>query len=239
MHNTSAGIWVYLSAHPLFWLTATLGAFLFAEEAAARIGRPPWANPVLISALLLIGLLVATGTDYATYFQGAQFIHFLLGPATVALAVPLYRNLDRVRVLFVPMMLALAAGSLTAIISAVLIGRLFGLPHEVLVSLAPKSVTMPIAMSLAENLGGIPALTACFVLMAGIFGAMSVTALLNLFRIRDFAARGFAVGLSAHGIGVARALQCDPVAGAFAGIALGLNGAMTGIVVPIVLPWLL
>ncbi|ACB95577.1 LrgB family protein [Beijerinckia indica] len=239
MHETSNGIWVYLAAHPLFWLTATLGAFILAEEFAARFGRPPWANPVLIASLLLISLLLATGTDYATYFQGAQFIHFLLGPATVALAVPLYRNLGRVRALFIPMMLALVSGSLVAIISAVLLGRLMGLPREVVISLAPKSVTMPIAMSLAENLGGVPALTACFVLLTGIFGAISVTALLNLLRIKDFAARGFAVGLSAHGIGVARALQCDPVAGAFAGIALGLNGALTSMLVPVVLPWLL
>ena len=232
-------IWVYLSANPLFWLTAVLASYLAAEKIAEACHRHPLANTVAIAAAILAVLLVSTHTSYQTFFDGAQFVHFLLGPATVALAVPLYRNLGRVRATLVPMGCALVVGSVTAIVSAVVIGGLFGLPVAILASLAPKSVTTPIAMSLAKANGGLPALTAVFVLLTGIFGAIIATPLMNALRIRDFAARGFAAGLSAHGLGTARAFQVDPLAGAFAGIALGLNGAVTAIVTPLILPPLL
>lgn len=232
-------IWVYLSANPLFWLTAVLATYLVADRIAETCHRHPLANPVLISTAILATLLLSTHTSYQTFFDGAQFVHFLLGPATVALAVPLYRNLGRVRETLVPMSCALLIGSLTAIVSVVLIGGLLGLPVAILASLAPKSVTTPIAMSLAKANGGIPALTAAFVMLTGIFGAVIVTPLMNALRIHDFAARGFAAGLSAHGLGTARAFQVDPLAGAFAGIALGLNGAVTAIVTPLILPPLL
>ncbi len=232
-------IWVFLSANPLFWLTAVLVTYLVADRIAELCGRHPLVNVVAISAFILGSLLVATGTRYQTFFDGAQFVHFLLGPATVALAVPLYRNLGRVRATLVPMSCALLVGSLTAMVSAVLVGAALGLPLTLLASLAPKSVTTPIAMSLAKDNGGIPALTAVFVVFTGIFGAVVVTPLMNAMGLRDWAARGFAAGLAAHGIGTARAFQVDPLAGAFAGIALGLNGAMTAVVTPFVLPPLL
>ncbi len=232
-------IWVYLSANPLFWLTAVLVAYVFAEWVADRCGRHPLANVVAIAAAILAVLLLSTGTRYQTFFDGAQFVHFLLGPATVALAIPLYRNLARVRATLVPMSCALLIGSIVAMVSAVAVGALLGLPRPILASLAPKSVTTPIAMSLATANGGLPALTAVFVMLTGIFGAVIVTPLMNAMRLRDFAARGFAAGLAAHGIGTARAFQVDPLAGAFAGIALGLNGAMTAIITPAILPALL
>ncbi len=235
----AADIWVYLAAHPLFWLTAVLATYVAADWLAERARRHPLANTVAISAALLGSLLLATGTSYQTFFDGAQFVHFLLGPATVALAIPLYRNLDRVRANLAPMLVALLVGSLVAIISAVVLAGLLGAPIAILASLAPKSVTTPIAMSLAEANGGIPTLTAVFVMLTGIVGAVIVTPLMNALGIRDFAARGFAAGLAAHGIGTARAFQVDPTAGAFAGIALGLNGAMTAMVTPLVLPPLL
>ncbi len=232
-------IWVYLSASPLFWLTAVLVAYLTAEHVATLCHRHPLANTVAMAAGGISLVLIATHTPYQTFFDGAQFVHFLLGPATVALAVPLYRNLGRVRATFVPMCTALVIGSVTAISTSVLVGGFLGLPHEVLASLGPKSVTTPIAMSLAKANGGIPALTAVFVVLTGVFGGVVVTPLMNALRIRDFAARGFAAGLAAHGIGTARAFQVDALAGAFAGIALGLNGAVTAAVTPIVLPPLL
>ena len=229
-------IWVYLSTNPLLWLTLVLVVYVFADRVAAACGRHPLVNTVAISAAILGALLVATRTSYDTFFAGAQFVHFLLGPATVALAVPLYRNLDRVRATLVPMICALTLGSLVAITSAVIVGGLFGLPLALLASLGPKSVTTPIAMSLAKANGGIPALTAVFVVITGVFGAVIVTPLMNALRIRDWAARGLAAGLAAHGIGTARAFQVDPLAGAFAGIALGLNGALTSLITPVVLP---
>jgi predicted murein hydrolase (TIGR00659 family) len=223
-------IWVYLSETPLLWLTATLVAFVAGDAVSARLGRHPLANPVMIAAGLLIVLLTATGTSYQAYFDGAQFVHFLLGPATVALAVPLWRNRVAVRRNLLPMCAALVAGSLTAIASAVVIAWAFGAPREVLASLAAKSVTAPIAMALTETIGGIPALAAVLVVLTGILGAMIVTPLMNAMGIRDFAARGFAAGIASHGIGTARAFQVSEEAGTFAGIAMGLNGALTALV---------
>jgi predicted murein hydrolase (TIGR00659 family) len=232
-------IWVYLAAHPLFWLTATLVAYALADRISRFLRRPPWANPFVLATALLVALLAATSTNYQTFFDGAQFVHFLLGPATVALAVPLYRNLDHVRSALLPILLALFCGSCTAIVSAVLVAEACGVPRVIIASLAPKSVTAAIAMSIAETWGGIPTLTACLVLLTGIFGALFATPCMNLLRIKDDSARGFAAGLAAHGLGTARAFEVSPLAGTFAGIALALNGALTSILVPVLLPWLM
>lgn len=226
-------IWVYLSQTPLLWLTVTLVAYWIADTISRKANRQPLLNPVVLAAGCIIAILHLSGTDFDTYFEGAQFVHFLLGPATVALAVPLYRNLPKVTSRLSPMLVALAAGSTTAIVSAVAIAWSFGVPKEVLVSLAPKSVTTPIAMGIAEELGGIPTLAAVLVITTGIFGAIVVTPLMNALNIKDFAARGFAVGIASHGIGTARAFQVSPLAGTFAGIAMGLNGAFTALLVPL------
>ena len=226
-------IWVYLAASPLLGLTATLAVYALADWIAARAGRHPLVNAVAISAALLVILLLVTGTPYAQFFAGAQFVHFLLGPASVALAVPLYRNRARVRAALLPMGVALFAGSLTAIVTAVAVAWALGAPADIVASLAPKSVTAPIAMSLAQALGGLPTLTAVLVILTGIFGATIVTPLMNGIGVRDPRARGFAAGLAAHGIGTARAFQVDPLAGTFAGIAMSLNGGLTAILLPL------
>jgi predicted murein hydrolase (TIGR00659 family) len=228
-----SSIWVYLSASPLLWLTATLWAYLGAHWLHERSGRNPLVNSVTIAVIALIVMLLATGTQYETYFQGAQFVHFLLGPATVALAVPLYNNFSTVQRLLVPMMVALVAGSLTAIVSAVGIAWAAGADVITLKSLAAKSVTTPIAMAVTEQLGGLPSLTAVFVILTGIIGAILVTPLFNALGINDRRARGFAAGLAAHGIGTARAFQVSDVAGVFAGIAMALNGLITAFLVPL------
>ncbi len=235
MNSDLAQIWVYLSTRPLLWLTLTLAAYVVGETISVQLKRHALANPVVIAAGLLALLLVVTDTPYQNYFEGAQFVHFMLGPATVALAIPLYHNLGRVRRALVPMAVALFAGSLTAAISAVGIAWMLGAPPEILASLAPKSVTAPIAMELAKSLGGIPSLTAVLVVATGIIGALMVTPLLNALRFRNYAARGFAAGVTSHGIGTARAFQVSELAGTFAGIAMGLNGALTSL---IVLLWL-
>ncbi len=231
-------LWVYLSGKPLLWLTATLVAYVAADTFARALKRHPLANPVLISVILVAALLLATGTDYPTYFAGAQFVHFLLGPATVALAVPLFRYLPHVRRTAVPMAAALLVGSLTAIASAVLLATALGLDHAAVLALAPKSSTAAIAMGIAEKIGADPALTAVLVILTGITGAIVVTPLMNLLRLKNYAARGFAAGLASHGIGTARAFQVSPLAGTFAGIALGLNGLLTALLVPVLIHWL-
>jgi len=231
-------LWVYLQTTPLFWLTATLGAFLVADALSRALGRNPVANPVLIAVALVAALLRLSATDYQTYFNGAQFVHFLLGPATVALAVPLYRNLALVRRNLLPMAAALIVGALVAIVSAVAIAAALGAPRIVLISLAPKSITAGVAMAVSESLGGLAPLTAALVIATGIIGAIAVTPMMNALGIRDYAARGFAAGLASHGIGTARAFNVNPVAGVFAGVAMGLNAVATPILVPLILPWL-
>ena len=232
-------LWVYLQTTPLFWLTATLGAFLVADEISKRLRRNPLANPVLIAVALVAALLKLSDTPYKTYFDGAQFVHFLLGPATVALGAPLYKNFALVRRNALPMAAALVVGALVAIVSSVGIAAWLGAPREALVSMAPKSVTAGVAMAVSEKLGGLPPLTAVLVILTGVIGAVVVTPLMNALRIRDYAARGFAAGLASHGIGTARAFTVNPIAGAFAGIAMGLNAVVTPVLVPLILPLLI
>jgi predicted murein hydrolase (TIGR00659 family) len=235
MSAVDSGLWVYLSRTPLLWLTLTLLAYAAADRLSAATRRHPLANPVLMTIALIAVILVLTRTPYPTYFAGAQFVHFLLGPATAALDFPLYENRAIVRGSLLPMGLALLAGSVTAILSAVLIARAFGLPKLVLVSIAPKSVTAAVAMGISNSLGGDAVLTAVMVIITGILGAIIVTPLMNALGIKDWRARGFAVGVASHGIGTARAFQVHPIAGTFAGIAMGLNALLTAILAPVIL----
>lgn len=234
-----ATFWSYLSSQPLLWLTATVVAYVIGDALSQRAGRHPLANPVLAAVLVIAVLLWASGTGYDVYFEGAQFIHFLLGPATVALAVPLCANLVAMRRAALPMVAALAAGSVTAILSTIGLASLFGLPKTIVISLAPKSATAPVALGISESLGGSPTLTAMLVILTGIIGAIVVTPLMNALRIRDWRARGFAVGIAAHGIGTARAFQVHETAGAFAGTGMALNAVLTSVLAPVIVGWLL
>jgi predicted murein hydrolase (TIGR00659 family) len=187
---------------------------------------------VLIAVVLLASLLWLARIPYPTYFEGAKFVHFMLGPATVALAAPLYTNLGKIKASAVPMIGALLAGSVTAILSALGIAYAMGVRGEVLLSLAPKSVTAPVALGVSDAIGGSPTLTAVLVILTGIMGAVMATPLLNLLRVKNWQARGFAVGVASHGIGTARAFQVNETAGAFAGIGMGLNAVLTAIIAP-------
>lgn len=228
-------LWVYLSTTPLLWLTATLVAYVVADRISLLLRRHPLANPVLIAVILLVLVLRGTGTDFSRYFEGAQFVHFMLGPATVALAVPLIAQWREVKRLIVPIAAALVAGSVTAIASAVVCAWALGASPQTVASLAPKSVTTPIAMGIAEAIGGIPTLTAVLVILTGIIGAMSVTPLMDALGVRNYAARGFAAGVASHGIGTARAFQVSEIAGTFAGLGMALNGLLTAILAPMLM----
>lgn len=227
-------IWVYLAASPLVGLSMTLLAYQLAFAIFKRTGGHPLANPVLIAVSILVLILLSTATPYESYFAGAQFVHFLLGPATVALAIPLYAQFRKLRAMALPLLLGLLAGSLTAIVSAMAVARLLGASLPTQLSLAPKSVTTPIAMGIAERIGGIPSLTAVLVIVTGILGAVAARYVFDALRIHDAAIRGFAMGIASHGIGTARALQISEQTGAFAALAMGLNGALTALL----LPWL-
>jgi predicted murein hydrolase (TIGR00659 family) len=226
-------LWVYLSADPLAALTVTLLAWLAGMRAHAASRQSPLVNPVLVAVLIIVALLLAGGIPYADYFVGAQFVHFLLGPATVALAVPLYRHWSLVRHSTLAILVSLGAGSVFAVLAALGLGAALGAPMAVLASLAPKSVTTPVAMGVAEQIGGLPGLTAAVVILSGIVGASLGTLTLNLARVKDWRARGLAMGTAAHGIGTARALAVNDTAGAFSGLAMGLNALATALALPL------
>jgi predicted murein hydrolase (TIGR00659 family) len=226
-------IWVYLAAEPLLWLTVTLAIFVVGTWVNGRLNGHPLAHPVLLAMLALIALLLVTGTSYDTYFEGAQFIHYLLGPATVALAIPLYDNLQQIRRLLAPLLLACLLGVTVAVSTAVGLAWLAGARDQTLLSIAPKSVTTPIAMGIAEQVGGLPSLAAGIVLVTGAVGAVAARPLFRLARIEDERAQGFALGIAAHGFGTAHALTISLRAGAFAGLGLGMAGLLTAFLLPL------
>lgn len=215
---------------PILWLAVTLVVFEGADMLSRRSGRHPLCHPVLLSTPVLIAILLVSGTPYSTYLSATQVLGFLLGPAVVGLAVPIWAQRGVIRRLAFPIALALGAGAMTAIVSAVGILSLFGAPRDILASIAPRATTTPVAMEMAAALGGVPALAAVIVLFAGVIGAMTATPLFNRMGIRDFRARGFAIGISAHGFGAARAFQVDSTAGAFASLGMALNAVTTAVV---------
>ena len=230
-------LWVYLSATPLFGLTATLVVYVLAQAGYVRLHQAPWANPVLWTVVIIAAVLLATGVSYPTYFAGAQFIHFLLGPAVVALAWPLWERRAALGKHWLALLMAALAGGLAASGSALALGWAAGLPLDVVLSLAPKSVTAPVAMGIADKIGGIPALAAVFAVVTGMVGALSAKSLFAALNIPTNAtgwmARGFALGTAAHGLGAARALQVNADAGAYAGLALGLQVVLASLLIPL------
>lgn len=230
-----AAVWVYLSASPLTGLTITLVAYSLAYRLYLYANSNPLLNPVVTAVGVLIAFLLLTDTPYEAYFEGGQFVHFLLGPATVALAVPLYQQCAKLRELWLPMAVSLVAGVIVGALSSVMIARALGASLQTQLSLAPKSVTAPVAMGISEKIGGLPSLTAVLVVTTGITGAVIGTKLFQLLRITDDSVKGIAMGVTAHGIGTARAFQVSPEMGAFSGLAMALSAFATAII----LPWLL
>lgn len=232
-------IWAQINDIPAIWLAVTLAAFAVSDALHLRAAKfpllHPLLHPVLISVLMIIALLKLTGVNYKTYFDGAYPIHLLLGPATVALAVPLYANLQRIRDYIGPLFIALGVGSIVGILSGLLIGQILGLSAQSLISIAPKSVTTPIAMALAQHAGGNVSLAAGVVILTGICGAVLAVPLFKLLRIDHEVAQGFAMGIGAHGVGTSRAIQMSETTGAFAGLAMGLNGVLTSLILPLLL----
>jgi predicted murein hydrolase (TIGR00659 family) len=228
-------IWVYLSASPLLGLTMTLVAYSLAHRLYIRSDSNPLLNPVVTSVTALILFLLATDTSYDDYFDGAQFVHFLLGPATVALAIPLYQQFNKLKQVWLPVTVALVTGVVVGAFSSVAIARLLGASLETQLSLAPKSVTAPVGMAISEQIGGLPSLTAALVVVTGIIGAVIGSKLFDLIGIRDDSVKGIAMGMTSHGIGTARAFQISAQMGAFSGLAMALSAFLYSVF----LPWLL
>ena len=224
--------------HTLVPLAGTLLAFEAGVRVQRRLGGSALANPVLIAVLLVAAALKATGIPFAAYAEGVRPLSLLLGPATVALALPLCRNWARIRQALLPVLAGVGAGAATAAVSAVAIAAALGGPDLLLRSIATKSATAAISMAVAQEIRGDPALAAGLAVLTGISGAVICTAVLDLAGVRDQRARGLATGVTAHGIGTARMLALDAEAGAFSGLAMGLAGFAVGVLVPLAAAWL-
>ena len=232
-------IWVYLQAEPLFWLTLTIGSYLIADFIYRKSNLFPLLNPVAISVLIVSLILVSFNIDYERYFDGAKFIHFLLGPATVALAIPIYKKWNLIILNSKAIFLSLMAGSIFAILITFSLSSYLDLKNELILSLLPRSVTAPIAMGISEIIGGIPSLTAIITLITGIIGASLGVFVFDLMKLKKMEARGFSLGLASHGVGTARAMSRDKNAGVFAAVGMGLSGLTTSIIIPLFLKLIL
>ncbi|PKL98855.1 MAG: hypothetical protein CVV19_09970 [Gammaproteobacteria bacterium HGW-Gammaproteobacteria-9] len=230
--------WQALIHHPLFGVGITLAVFQLAYSAYEKT-RWVFLQPVLVSMTLIVGILLLCGIDYDEYRISAQWLTLLLGPATVALAVPLYLNLRRIRELFGPIVITLLVAGVFATALGMALAWAFGADRMILMTLAPKSVTSPIAMLVAEQIGGVVALAAVFVMITGVLGAILGPELLRRFGVQHPAARGIALGLTAHAVGTAQALQESDECGAFAALAMSLMGVMTAVLLPLVVALLL
>lgn len=225
-------IFVYLGEQPLIWLTLTLGAWVCANKLFHLSGRLALANPVLISALLICAVLKLSATPYDAYFEGAQFIHFLLGPAIIVLAVPIYQQRQSIWRARYAVLASLIAGAFCTGISAIGLSLLFDFDVQLIAAMTPKSVTAPVAMGIAEKLGGAVSLAAMLAVVTGISGAVMVTPLFNVLGFSDWRARGFALGITSHGIGTAHAFQVHQVAGSFATMGMAMNGLFSALILP-------
>jgi putative effector of murein hydrolase len=233
MLHALGNLWTPLAAMPLVWLALTLAAFSLGRLVQRACKGAPMANPVLIAIVLVAAVVLATRTSYASYFSGAQFINFLLGPATIALAVPLARNLDLVRRNLYSVGTALLAGSITSILSGVAIVWALGGTKSVALSMAPKAVTTPIAIAVSQQIGGVPALTAALAILGGIVAAIIGQTLLRRLKVQDWRAHGLAAGVAGSGIAAAQVASLNEMGAAFAALGIGLNGVLTAIAVPV------
>ena len=234
-----AEIWVYLAGSPLFALLLTLAAYEAGVTIYERAHRHPFANPVAIAIVIVAVTISVLDMPYAKYFEGAQFIHFLLGTATVALAVPIYQCWGALRGKVLPLLTSLLCGGAVSIMSAIGVARLLGADSTVQKAMMAKSVTAPIAMGVAERVSASPTLTAVFAVSTGILGAIMARYVLDVLRMTEWWQRGFAIGVAAHGLGTSRALSINAEAGAFSGLAMGMHGVAGAVLIPLVADWII
>ncbi len=227
-------MWSELVVTPLFGVALTLVVYLLAQHLYRRVGSV-WANPVLVSIVTIILLLKGSGVEYRDYARGGDIILFLLGPSVVALAVPLYQRREEIWQRKRPILIGIFAGSLASIFSACGLAWILGGSREIILSLAPKSVTTPIAISIVEKIGGVAPLTAAIVVLTGCLGAVCGPEFCRRIGVTSPVATGLAVGTAAHGVGTARMFEVDRLSGAVAGLAIGLNGLMTTFLLPILM----
>lgn len=223
-----------LPASPMLAIVLTLGAFFAGNRIFRLLKHPMWLPPILISAMLVSGAIAVLAIDYGDYREGAQWLSVLLGPATVALGVPLYQQMHHIRAMWRPIVVTLPIAATMAAVYAVVIAWALGGTPEVLASLAPKSVTAPIAIGITEQLGGSIPLMMGGLLITGVVATLFVDLLARLLPVKDERILGFALGLNGHAVGTARAFEISHTAGAFASLGMGLTGVFTAIFLPLV-----
>lgn len=231
-------IWVYLSGDPLFALVLTLATYQLGYIVYVKVNRHPVFNPVAISVLLVTLIISFIHMPYAKYFEGAQFVHFLLGTATVALAVPIYRGFNDLKGKLFPITLALTIGSAVSIFVAVIIAKSMGAGSNIVGSMYAKSVTAPIAMGIAERIHVSPTLTAVFTVITGMLGSILAPYIFNALNIKPWWMRGTAIGVGAHGLGITRAFSINDEAGTYASMAMGLNGVLSAVLLPFLIGYI-
>lgn len=225
------------SIQTLLAISLTVGIYLAAEQLYIKAGRNSLLHPVIISIFSLMGLITLLDWDYPQYQQDTRFIHFLLGPATVALAVPLHENMTLIRKMAVPLLLACFTGALVASASAVILAAWITGDKVLALSMSAKSITTPIAIGMADGLGGSGSLAAGLVLLAGAVGTLILPGLMRVLGLRDHALHGFVMGVTAHGFGTAQSFEKSITCGAFAGLAMSLTGVVTAFLVPPLVPF--
>ncbi|WOD11736.1 LrgB family protein [Pseudomonas sp. NyZ704] len=224
--------WQAIMDHPLFWVGVTLAAYQSGVVLYERSGMAVF-HPVLVSILLLIGIILLLGGELSAYHQSVTPLMVLIGPATVALAVPLYVNLKRIREFLSPVLITLLVGGTLATLATIVIAWGLRIEHSLVMTMAPKSVTTPIAMLVAEQTGGIAALAAVFVMITAVIAAVFGPWLLRIVGVRSEAAWGLSMGICAHAIGTALSLERSKEAGAFAALGMSLMGITTAILLPL------
>lgn len=217
----------------VFMLTLVMGTFLLGVWIYKR-SKITLLQPLLISMLIIIPFLKITGIEFQTFYQQTKLLNFMLGPSVVALGYVLYEQIEHIRGNVLSILTAVLVGSFVGIFSVLLIAKLFGADHLLMASLAPKSVTTPIAISLAEKHGGVPALAAAFVVICGLFGGLIGPWLLRRLGIKSKIAQGLAMGSASHALGTVRALEMGALEGAISGLAIGIMGIMTALLIPLV-----
>ncbi len=230
-------LYAYVTTTPLVWIIVTISAYKIGILVYEKSGKNALLQPIVVAYMIMLPILLLADIPYQRYFESVSIIHFILGPATVALALPLYKNLKLIRSYFMPIVVTLVLGSAFTILSALGILWLFDASTTTMLSMTTKSVTAPITIITAQDIGAVPSLAMGFVVITGLLGALLSNFIFKLLRIKHDAAKGFALGLISHAIGIARSVEISEKAAAFAALAMGLVGVLIAVVLPLIVGW--
>lgn len=230
-------LYAYVTTTPLVWIIVTISAYKIGIFVYEKSGKNALLQPIVVAYMIMLPILLLADIPYQRYFESVSIIHFILGPATVALALPLYKNLKLIRSYFMPIVVTLVLGSAFTILSALGILWLFDASTTTMLSMTTKSVTAPITIITAQDIGAVPSLAMGFVVITGLLGALLGNFIFKLLRIKHDAAKGFALGLISHAIGIARSVEISEKAAAFAALAMGLVGVLIAVVLPLIVGW--